>query len=77
MKEGWFGDTDLDFLGNYCIMHWEWLAAMSWLNWAWDSRAKEFGCRGPDQPGWMDMARYISVLLGLQGGGFWHLVLAR
>jgi hypothetical protein len=35
------GDADLDFLGYYCIMHWEWLAAMSWLNWAW-----EFACEG-------------------------------
>ncbi|KAH6640737.1 hypothetical protein F5144DRAFT_561495 [Chaetomium tenue] len=29
------------------------VGGMSWLNWAWDSRAKEFGCRGPGQPGWI------------------------
>lgn len=45
--------VDLDFLGYYCIMHWEWLAAMSWLNWAW-----EFACEGVWVPrvglAWMD-----------------------
>ena len=66
------GDADLDFLGYYCIMHWEWLAAMSWLNWAW-----EFACEGVWVPrvgisldGWIWQGTYIG---SLRSAGRWLL----